>query len=349
MPRSLAFFAVVSLLLGLAPAVHAQPATRTPDLGQVALSQADVVGWQQLDGVRDETWDQAQSDAPAAPSEAAWFQTRFVRQLSDGSQQTLTTRATQGRPDLAAAYFESLQHSAMGQTPIALPSLGDQTLGWWETIGNTRTATAATQIGNLTLELHVNGVNAVADVGDDQIGAWLGRLVDRASAAPSTAVDWSQLLPDQPKPWQFVLDQSGVGDDWQPQSGLELTAQIMNGQVDRVTATREFDRMAPYRRSVTSAASVYASAAAARDALMVPDGSTAVPSPTLGDAAAAFKQPEASDGNDAPEVTYVVEVRRGNVVQSTRETGVAYSLDSADEAIGLATTAAARAAGVLAQ
>jgi hypothetical protein len=349
MSRPLAFFAVVSLLLGVAPAVHAQPAARTPDLAQVALSQADVPGWQQVDALRDETWDQNQSAAPAAPSEAQWFQTRLVRQLSDGSQQTLTTRATQGRSDLAMAYFQSLQHSALGQTPIALPSLGDQTLGWWETIGNTRTATAATELGNLTLELHVTGVNAVADVGDEQVAAWLSRLVDRASAAPNIVVDWSQLLPDQPRPWQFVLDQSGVGDDWQPRAGLELAAHVMNGQVDRVTATREFERTAPYRRSVTSEASVYASAAAARDVLMTPDGSTALPAPSLGDAAAAFKSSAGSDGNDAPQVTYVVDVRRGNLVQSTRETGVAWSLDSSDEAMGMATTADARAAGVLAQ
>jgi hypothetical protein len=342
---SAALFAVVGLLIGLATAAD-QPAPRTPDLAQVALGQADVTGWQQVDAVRDETWDLNQAAAPAAASEAQWFQTRFARQLADGSQQTLTTRATQGRPDLASAYFRSLQHNAFGQTPIALPSLGDQTLGWWETIGATRTATAASEIGNVTLELHLNGVNATADVSDDQVAAWLGQLVERANTAPNTIVDWSQLLPDQPQPWQFVLDQAGVGVDWDQQTGLELTAHVTNGgQVDQVSAAREFDRSGAYKRSLTSVASVYASAAAARGEAMTADG-TALPAPSLGDAAAVSKSTE-GNGPGAPEVTFVVDVRRGNLVQSTRETGVSWSLDSADETIALATTEDTQAASLL--
>jgi len=339
--------AVVGLFLGLAPVALAQPAPRTPDLAQVALGQADVAGWQQVDAVRDETWDLNQAAAPASPSVAQWFQTRFARQLADGTQQTLTTRATQGRPDLASAYFRSLQHNALGQTSIALPSLGDQTVGWWETIGATRTANAASQIGDVTLELHVNGVNAVADVSDDAVAAWLSRLVERANAAPNTVVDWSQLMPDQPQPWQFVLDQTGVGGDWDQQTGLELTGHLTSGgQVDRVSAAREFDRTGAYKRSLTSVASVYASAAAARGEAMTADGS-ALAAPSLGDAAAVFKSTE-GNGPDAPEVTFVVDVRRGNLVQSTRETGVSWSLDSPDETIGLATTADVQAAGLLA-
>jgi hypothetical protein len=159
-------------------------------------------------------------------------------------------------------------------------------------------------------------------------------------------VDWAQLLPGQPQPWQFVLDQTGAGDDWQQQTGLELTAHLTDGQVDRMIATREFDRTGAYRRSLTSVASVFASTAAASGDAMTADG-TPLPAPRLGDAAAAFKSTEGIGGNEAPEVTYVVDVRRGNLVQSTREIGVSWSLDSPDEAIALATTADTQAAGVL--
>lgn len=68
-----------------------------------------------------------------------------------------------------------------------------------------------------------------------------------------------------------------------------------------------------------------------------------IDAPALGEAAVAFRQSEAG-GEEAPSVTYSVDVRRGSMVMSTQETGVAWSLDSPDEVFALAAALDAQAA-----
>jgi hypothetical protein len=332
------------VVLAAAPAAQAQT-DRSPDLAQVALGQPDVEGWQLIDAVRSETWDPTDAAAPSSQSDVHWYETRFERDLPDGTQQTLTTRATQGRPDLATAYFEALQHDALGQTQIAVPPLGDQALGWWEAAANMRNATAAAQIGNVTVEIHVGRVTQAADVSDAAIIGWLSTLVARATgAADATQFDWTQALPGQPGAARFVLDPATVGADWEPQTGLVLSAHLAAGQIDRVSATREFTRTGVYVRSLDSSSTVYASAS---DADLSGDG-TPLDLPTIGDASAAFRSVDASDANESPTVTYTFKVRRANVVMTTEESGVPYSLTTPDETAGLARLADTQAANVLA-
>src|SRR5262249_24576478 len=140
-----------------------------------------------------------------------------------GTAELLATRVSDARPDLAAARFQTLQHNALGQTPIALPV--GASVGWWEAAGNTRTGNAAAQLGNVVVELRVTGVNPTAPVSDDDVAGWLSTMVSRVNAAPDVApLDWNQLLAGQPTPWQFVLDATSVGGDWDPQTGLQLSS-----------------------------------------------------------------------------------------------------------------------------
>jgi hypothetical protein len=76
---------------------------------------------------------------------------------------------------------------------------------------------------------------------------------------------------------------------------------------------------------------------------------TPIDAPALGDAAAAFRAAEGSADHEAPTVTYTLDVRHANLVLSTVETGVAWSLDSPDELLGLATAADSHASQLLNQ
>jgi hypothetical protein len=221
-------------------------------------------------------------------------------------------------------------------------------VGYWENAGDSRAGAAAIQTGGVLLEIHVSGVMPAQPVGDDQVASWLSTMTARANSAPNTApLDWSQVLPGQPVPWPLLLDQATVGDDWDQQTGLEMSSQELHGSATSVRAAREFSRSGAYRRTLDSTATVYDSVADASALGMTPPG-TAIDAPALGDQATAFKATDSGDG-DAPEVTYTVNVRHGPVVITTQETGVADSLDSPDETFTLATTADARASSLLAQ
>lgn len=320
------FATLLALLLALAPGVHAQTDTFAPD------------GWTRGDSVRDENWDMTATGAPNAPSEVAEYETDFTRQMPDGVEQHLVTRASQARQDLSDAYFQNLQHDALGQTPI---QVGQGGFGWRERA----TATAATRVGNtLVLELHVDAVTDADPVSDDQVASWFAAFVGQPAPA---ATDWTQLLPDQPRAWQFLLDAGLVGGDWQQDTGLELRSREQSGQVQSVSAAREFSRPVPYQRTVTSTATVFGSASAAAAQGMNGDG-TKIDAPSMGEASVAFRRTE-SGGGDAPTVTYDVRVRRGAIVMSTEETGVVWSLDAPDEAFGLAAALDAHAAQLLTQ
>ena len=72
-----------------APASAGQLQANSPDPAQIALSQADLDGWQQTDGVRDESWDLSQdASAPNAPSQLYAYQTQFARTRADASRAT---------------------------------------------------------------------------------------------------------------------------------------------------------------------------------------------------------------------------------------------------------------------
>jgi len=250
----------------------------------------------------------------------------------------LTSRASTARGDVAAAYLDLLRHTALGQTPIQLGELAHEALAWREH----DTATALARSGNLTLELHLRGLTDADPVGDDQIVGWLGQMIDRADpAAELVDMDWTQLMPDEPAPWKFVMDAGMVGSDWLPKSGLELRSVGAAGQIDQVSASRSFARSGAFRRTLTSTATVYRSLEAA--APRMTGRGEQIDAPALGEAAAAFRETEIGD-HDAPSVTYRVDVRRGSVVMSTEETGVAYSLDSPDEVFALAAALDANAA-----
>jgi hypothetical protein len=324
-------------------AAHAQNSQGVPDLAQVALSPADVDGWTAGQATRDEVWDVDQSSAaPNAPSAVASYSTRFG---GPGNQQ-LTTRATLARDDLADAYFQTLRHNALGQTPIqTVAPLGHDALGWRER----DTASAVARSGDLTLELHVRGSTDAASATDDQVAAWLSRLIQRSDAAPRGAeFDWSQLLPGQPPVWPLVMDAGLAGDDWQQQTGLELKSTEAGGQVASVSATREFARTGAFQRTLRSSATRFASVEAASSDGMMGEG-TPIDAPALGDAAAAFRAADGSADHEAPTVTYTLDVRHANLVLSTVETGVAWSLDSPDELLGLATAADSHASQLLNQ
>jgi hypothetical protein len=332
--------AALSTLLLLVPLQAQSDQASVPDLAQVALGADDADGWTPAQASRDEVWAVSQA-APDAPGEIAWYETRFTR--LDG-QQELTTRATLARPDLADGYFAALRHNALGQTPISTQQSATA-LAWRER----DTASAVARSGNLIVELHLHGLSDAAPVSDDQVAAWLSRLLERADAAPrGQPVDWSQLLPGQPLPWQFVLDDSLVGSDWQAETGLELSSrEEPGGQVDSVSAAREFSRTGAFRRTLRSTVSVFGSADAASAVDMTEAGS-AIDAPALGDAAAAFRLDEPG-GREAPTFTYTVDVRRGSLIFSTEETGVAWSLDSPDELFVLASAVDAHAAQLLNQ
>jgi len=332
-------------LLATVPAVEGQSASAAPDPARVTLGQADLDGWTQTEALRAETWGVAASHAPDAASQMYSYETRWSRALPDGTQETLTTRATEGPADLRTARFQAVQHDALGQTPIQVP---DGAVGFWENIGNTRTAGAAAQAGSLLVELHLNGVTAAAPVGDDQVASWLSTLTSRATTTPGAApLDWSQVLPGQPQPSLLVLDQPTVGDEWDQQTGLQLTSREPGGTARSVSASREFSRTGAYRRTLSSTATVYDSTTDASNLGMTSSGKP-IDAPALGDQATAFRATEASDAGDAAEVTYTVNVRHGPVVITTQETGVADSLDSPDEVVGFATAADSRATPLLA-
>jgi hypothetical protein len=325
----------------------AQPVTSAgPDPAQIVLGPSDLDGWTQTQAVRSETWDPtAASVAPNAASQMYAYERDFTRQLADGSQETLMTRATEGPADLRTARFQAVQHDALGQTPIQLPA---RAVGFWEDAGDTRTAAAAAQVGSVLLELHVSGVNPAQPVGDEQVASWLSTMAAQATNAPDAPpYDWTQASPGQIQAWPLVLDQASVGGDWDLQTGLQLTASDTGGNVQSVSAAREFSRGGGYRRTLRSVATVYDSTADASAQGMTAPGSP-IDAPTLGDQATAFKATEAGDG-DAPEVTYTVNVRHGPVVITTQETGVADSLDSPTEALALAQSADTRAVSLLAQ
>lgn len=331
-------------LFAAVPVVEGQSASLAPDPARVTLGQADLDGWTQTEALRAETWPVAAANAPDAPSQMYSFETQFTRQLPDGTQETLTTRATEGPADLRTARFQAMQHDAMGQTPI---QVSDGAIGFWENVGNTRTAGAAAQAGNLLVELHLTGVTAAAPVGDDQVASWLSSLTTRATSTPGAPpLDWSQVLSGGPLPSPLVLDQSTVGDDWDQQTGLQMTSQELGGAPTSVRASREFSRTGAYRRTLSSTATVYESTADASNLGMTSPGK-AIDAPALGDQATAFRATDGGDAGEAPEVTYTVNVRHGPVVITTRETGVAYSLDSPDEVVGLATAADSRATPLL--
>jgi hypothetical protein len=327
--------ACLAVLLSLgAPAADAQ----SDALAQIALGAADVDGWTAGPALRDETWDVADQNAPDTPSLLSWYESRFTR---DDGQEVLTSRVSTARGEVADAYLATLRHNALGQTPIQVGGLGHDALAWRER----DTASALARIGDVTIELHVSGVSDADPVGDDQIVGWLAQMIDRSNAVPElAAVDWSQLMGDEPAPWNFVMDAGMVGSDWLPRSGLELRSSSDGGSIDSVSASRAFARSGPFRRTLTSTATVYRSPDAASARMSSPGAQ--IDAPQLGEAAAAFRASEAG-GEDAPSVTYSVDVRRGSVVMSTRETGVAWSLDSPDELFALATTLDARSAQLI--
>ena len=315
----------------VAPAAYAQ----SDDLAPITLDAADVDGWTAGTTVRDETWDVADQNAPDAASILSWYETRFTR---DDGQEVLTSRASTARGDGADAYVANLRHNALAQAPIEVGALGHDALAWRER----DTASALARSGNVTVELHLSGLSDADPVGDDQIVGWLAQMIDRSDPAPApAAVDWRQLLPDQPAAWNFLLDAGQVGSDWLPRSGLELRSSGDEGQLDEVSASRSFARSGAFRRTLTSTATVYRSFDAA-SAGMTSAGEQ-IDAPALGEAAAAFRHTEAG-GEDAPTVTYSVDVRRGSVVMSTQEIGVAWSLDSPDEVFALAAALDTRSA-----
>jgi len=192
-------------------------------------------------------------------------------------------------------------------------------------------------------------VSAAAPIGDDQVAGWLSTLIGRANNAPGAApLDWGQELAGQPLASSLILDQPAVGDDWDQQTGLQMTAQELGGSPTSVSAAREFSRTGAYRRTLNSTVTVFDSSADASSLGMRAPGK-AIDAPAMGDQSTAFKATEADDPTDAPQVTYTINVRHGPVVISTQETGVAYSLDTPDEAIGFATTADAHAKSLLTQ
>jgi hypothetical protein len=332
-------------LLAAVPGVEGQTTGPTPDPAQIALGQSDAEGWTQTQGVRSEGWGAPATDAPNSPSQMYAFETVFSRQLADGSHQTLTSRATEGSADLRTAHFQAVQHDALGQTPIQVPS---GAVGYWENAGDSRSGAAAAQVGSVLLEVQVSGVTPAQPVADDQVASWLSTMMTRASSSPDAPPqDWSQVLPGQPAAWPLLLDQAGAGDNWDQQTGLDLSSQELHGSATSVRAVREFSHTGPYRRTLTSAATVFDSAADATAQGMTAPGK-AIDAPALGDEATAFKAMEGAD-NDATEVTYTVNVRHGPVVITTQETGVVDSLDSPDETFALATTADARATSALTQ
>ena len=340
MTRLSIVLATLMLLVPVGPA-RAQSDQGVPDLAQVALSAADVDGWTAGPAVRDEVWDVDQSaTAPNAPSEVAWYETRFAQ---DGGEQ-LTTRATLLRADLADNYFQTLRHNALGQRQIPdVAALGDEALGWRER----DTASAVARSGDLTLELHVTGVTDATSVSDDQVTGWMSRFIQRSDAAPRGAdLDWTQLLPGQPSVWALVLDAGLTGSDWQQQTGLELSSIEEGGQVASVTAAREFARTGAFRRTLRSSATQFAVLDAASTTGMESEGTPIADAPALGDATAAFRA-ATPGGREAPTVTYTIDVRRASLVLTTEETGVAWSLDSPDEAFALATAVDAQAAQLL--
>jgi hypothetical protein len=277
------------------------------------------------------------------------FETEFTLDTSDGRQVKLTSRAVENAPETLDAELQFFQHGALGQTPIALPAVVDQAVGWWETVGDTRNATAAARSGGVAVELHIDDAAAGDPVTDSQIGAWLSSMVQRATVAPDVGnPDWHSLMPAQPQPWRFVLDSGSVGRDWAQTSGLQVSSSELDGSVQSVSASRAFSRSAPYQRTLTSMATVFPTADQAVAVGMVGAGA-AVPSPTLGDQSAEFKTADSGGGREAPTVTYTVDVRRGAVVASVQETGVVYSLDSPAEPETFAARADALAASVLSE
>jgi hypothetical protein len=298
--------------------------------------------------VRRESWDSAIT--PNTPGDSYTFNTEFTRDSPDGGQ-LLWTQAAEMSPDAIDAHIQALQHDALGQTPITLPALGDQALGWWESAGETRSGTVAARVANLSIEVHVAGVMQ-GDVTDRQMMAWLSQMVERASAAPDLGTpDWSARLPGaaRTEPWLLLLDRGSMGGDWKQASGLQLESNELGGQVLSVTASRDFKLGAPYQRSLTSSATVYASA---DDAMLEGMGGpgTEISAPPLGDQATEFKTPvDSGGGREAPTVTYTVDIRRGAVVTTVQETGVVYSLDSSAETESFAAKADARAAALLSE
>jgi hypothetical protein len=338
---------VLTSLVGV-PGAAAQTVTpaAAPDPAQIVLAQAGLDGWAQSQAVRTETWGPTvASSAPNAASQMYAYETDFTRQLSDGTHESLMTRATEGPADLRSARFQAVQHDALGQTPIQVPG---GAVGFWEDAGDTRTAAAAAQAGNILVELRVSGVTTGQPVGDDQVASWLSTMLAQATNSPDAPpFDWSQALPGHTVPWPLVLDQASVGGDWDLGTGLQLSASSVGGNVQSVSAAREFSRSGAYKRTLQSIATVYNSSADAIALGMTAPGKP-IDAPALGDQAAAFKATESGDG-DAPEITYTIAVRHGPVVITTQETGVAYSLDSPDETVALATTADTRASSLLAQ
>jgi hypothetical protein len=343
-PAWVAFGLGLASLFAAVPVVEGQAAASTPDPARITLGQADLDGWTQSQAVRTETWGLAASNAPNAASQMYSYETQFTRPLPDGSQETLTTRAIEGPADLRTARLQAMQHDALGQTQIPV---ADGAVGFWENTGGTIRAGAAAQAGNLLVELQLNGVTPAGPVTDDQVSGWLSTLASRANSAPGAPpLDWSQVLAGQPLASTLVLDQPTVGDDWDQQTGLQMTSQELGGTPSAVSAAREFSRTGAYRRTLSSTATVYDSAADASTLGMTAPGK-AIDMPALGDQATGFKALDSGDAGDAPEVTYTINVRRGPVVVTTQETGVAYSLDSPEEALGFATAADGHAAALL--
>jgi hypothetical protein len=343
---------ILALILALtvAPAVHAQAAQRTPDPGLVALSPQDLDGWTQTDGIRDETWNLANAAAaPGGRGDMYSYETDYTQDLSDGRQLVLSSVAAETTVQDAQKQFQGLAHDALGQTPINLPALGDQSVGWWESAGDTRQASAAAELGNLLLEVHVTGVQSGDDVSDAQVAMWLSRMMDRAIAAPDAAPqDWTQVLPGQPRPWSLILDSASTGADWQQSSGLELVSHELGGETESLSASRDFTRNgSAIRRTLTSMATDYSSESTAIAQMTGPG--TSIGGLTLGDQSAAFQSSDDGEGHDTPTVTYTVDVRHGPEVTTTQETGVRASLDSPSETEALAVAAEARASTVLAE
>jgi len=350
LPLSIALFSILLWTPGIA---RAQASSRTPDPAALTLTAQDVPGWTQTQGVRHETWSLDNPGAATAPSSVGDeydFESDFARDTPDGRHLVLTTMAIETSPNGVDAQFQGLQHSALGQTPIGLPPLGDQSLGWWENQGDTRSATAAASIGAIVVQLRLTGVTPADQIIDETIGAWLSDMVQRTDTAPDVgSPNWTGLVPGgDVAPWLLVLDSGSVGSDWNQTSGLELWSNEMGVGVQSLSAARTFNRSAPFQRSVTSTVSAFSSPDSAMALGMSGPGSS-VPAPTLGDQATEFKTVNSGGGRDAPTVTYTVNVRRGAVVTSVQETGVTYSLDSAAEAESLASAADARVASVLSQ
>lgn len=339
--RVVAALLAVMTFLAVVPAAHGQ-GQGPVDLSQIPLGASDLDGWTQTQAVRDETWDLAVSgQAPAAPSATSSYQTSFTR-----GDLTLVSRATAAPADITSTRFQLLQHNAVGQTPTSLTPVGDASFGYWEDIGTARRGTAVARIGNtLIVDVRVTGVTPDSAVSDDQIATWLTRMVNR-SASSIAPFDWTQALPQQPRPWPLLLDQPSVGSDWAQTTGLELTSNELGGQVQTITAARLFERVGPeYQRTLTSVATAYASPAAAAAQGMSGPGSS-IDAPALGDQATAF-QLNQPGGHDAPTVIYTIDARHGAVVLTTQEIGVTWSLDSPDEVTAFAQQADARATGVL--